>query len=541
MGAKFNLEEFGVDRVKYDAAVSYAQEAAKLKIALGRAGVFDQEWDLAFGSPDGHLAVDIAIIEFVAHGWDLARATTSKVELDPELAEVALANARDADDPVRAAGGCLRPRAGGSRGRRRPPAPGRLPRPQPGGRPQVGRARPTLPSVGRRLQEPAQAVAAEGGRGRPPGPRRRPPPAAGWPPPLDRRRLRPGRPRRRRPPRPRPRRRRPGPPPGGGAARPRRPARRRPSHWARPSSAAATASSQRPAWHAGVGEESEAEGPPHADPLGVAGVEVGSELRQLGRSRVDAGEGPAPDHGGDGDDHPEPGGPSQLDAALRLGPGLGHPASEQAWPTAAHSWTPSCQKRWSAAVGQAPPPRAAAAGRLVLVGQHRSEAQDRQGEDQGVHPQEGRLGALLPERTGDGDGVLDVAGGWRRRSPTKSSALPRAKRPAARPRASPDASPSATMRSPRLDDDLPLAADDRRLRQPGHRRQQLAGVAQAHGQLGGPVARLRRRRRDEAAVHHQGQGQPVLDPELLDGRARARRASASMSSRARPRCSSTAS
>jgi uncharacterized protein (TIGR03086 family) len=94
MGAKFNLEEFGVDRVKYDAAVSYAQEAAKLKIALGRAGVMDQEWDLAFGSPEGSLAVDIAIIEFVAHGWDIARATNSKVELDPELAEVALANAR---------------------------------------------------------------------------------------------------------------------------------------------------------------------------------------------------------------------------------------------------------------------------------------------------------------------------------------------------------------------------------------------------------------------------------------------------------------
>ena len=94
MGAKFSLEEFGVDRVKYDAAVSYAQEAAKLKIALGRPGVMDQDWDLAFGSPDGHLAVAIAIIEFVAHGWDLARATNSKVELDPELAEVALANAQ---------------------------------------------------------------------------------------------------------------------------------------------------------------------------------------------------------------------------------------------------------------------------------------------------------------------------------------------------------------------------------------------------------------------------------------------------------------
>ena len=86
--------EFGVDRVKYDAAVSYAQEAAKLKIALGRPGVMDQEWDLAFGSPDGELAAAIATIEFVTHGWDLARATNSSVDLDPELAEIALANAQ---------------------------------------------------------------------------------------------------------------------------------------------------------------------------------------------------------------------------------------------------------------------------------------------------------------------------------------------------------------------------------------------------------------------------------------------------------------
>ena len=95
MGAPFNLEEFGVDRVRYDATVSYGQEAAKLKVALGRTGVLEQEWKLAFGETPGWLAVDIAIIEFVVHGWDLAKATTSKVEFDPELSEVALANARE--------------------------------------------------------------------------------------------------------------------------------------------------------------------------------------------------------------------------------------------------------------------------------------------------------------------------------------------------------------------------------------------------------------------------------------------------------------
>jgi len=95
MGAPFNLEEFGVDRVKYDAVVSYGQEAAKLKVALGRTGVLEQEWQLSFGETPGWLAVDIAIIEFVTHGWDLAKATNTAVELDPDLAEVALANARE--------------------------------------------------------------------------------------------------------------------------------------------------------------------------------------------------------------------------------------------------------------------------------------------------------------------------------------------------------------------------------------------------------------------------------------------------------------
>jgi len=95
MGAPFNMEEFGVDRVKYDAVVSYGQESAKLKIALGRSGVLEQEWLLPFGETPGSLAVDIAIIEFVAHGWDLAKSTTSSVPLDPELSEVALTNARE--------------------------------------------------------------------------------------------------------------------------------------------------------------------------------------------------------------------------------------------------------------------------------------------------------------------------------------------------------------------------------------------------------------------------------------------------------------
>jgi len=95
MGAPFNLQDFGVDRVRYDAVVSYAQEAAKLKVALGRVGVLEQEWQLSFGETPGWLAVDIAIIEFVTHGWDLAKATNTKVELDPELSKVALANAQE--------------------------------------------------------------------------------------------------------------------------------------------------------------------------------------------------------------------------------------------------------------------------------------------------------------------------------------------------------------------------------------------------------------------------------------------------------------
>lgn len=94
-GEQFDLEEFGVDRVRYDAAASYDQEAAKLKVALGREGALDRDWSLAYGEIPGWLAVDIAVIELVTHGWDLATATNSPVELDPELSEVALANARE--------------------------------------------------------------------------------------------------------------------------------------------------------------------------------------------------------------------------------------------------------------------------------------------------------------------------------------------------------------------------------------------------------------------------------------------------------------
>ena len=108
MGAKFNLEEFGVDRVKYDATVSYAQEAAKLKIALGRAGVMDQEWKLAFGETPGWLAVDIAIIEFVTHGWDLPRPPPPR-SARPRAGRGRPGQRPGADVAVRPPGGRLRP------------------------------------------------------------------------------------------------------------------------------------------------------------------------------------------------------------------------------------------------------------------------------------------------------------------------------------------------------------------------------------------------------------------------------------------------
>ncbi|MDQ1395435.1 MAG: hypothetical protein QOG64_694 [Acidimicrobiaceae bacterium] len=93
-GEKLDVSLLQADPVGPDAAAAYNEAAASLQEALHLSGVLDQTWDLPFGLLPGTVAIGLATIETLQHGWDLAKATDRRDELDPELGEAGLEIAR---------------------------------------------------------------------------------------------------------------------------------------------------------------------------------------------------------------------------------------------------------------------------------------------------------------------------------------------------------------------------------------------------------------------------------------------------------------
>ena len=85
---------FGQDMVGTDPADSYEQGAAKLEKTVRQPGVLDGQWTMPFGATPGQIAIGIATVETIQHGWDVAKATGQKAEFDPEVMEAAMAAAQ---------------------------------------------------------------------------------------------------------------------------------------------------------------------------------------------------------------------------------------------------------------------------------------------------------------------------------------------------------------------------------------------------------------------------------------------------------------
>ena len=77
-----------------DPADSYEQGAAKLEKTVRQPGVLDGQWTMPFGATPGQIAIGIATVETIQHGWDVAKATGQKAEFDPEVMEAAMAAAQ---------------------------------------------------------------------------------------------------------------------------------------------------------------------------------------------------------------------------------------------------------------------------------------------------------------------------------------------------------------------------------------------------------------------------------------------------------------
>jgi uncharacterized protein (TIGR03086 family) len=79
-----------------DWAGAFRAGAAELRTAWQRAGDLSQEIELAIGRVPKSFVVSQQISEFAVHSWDLARATTQRVQFPAEACEAALAWAKAA-------------------------------------------------------------------------------------------------------------------------------------------------------------------------------------------------------------------------------------------------------------------------------------------------------------------------------------------------------------------------------------------------------------------------------------------------------------
>jgi uncharacterized protein (TIGR03086 family) len=93
-GEQLDMGAFSQDLVGDDPAGAYDKTAAEFREALGQPGVLEKTWNMPFGQLPGMMCAGIGTVEFVQHGWDIAKATGQQADFDPELTEAAFTTAR---------------------------------------------------------------------------------------------------------------------------------------------------------------------------------------------------------------------------------------------------------------------------------------------------------------------------------------------------------------------------------------------------------------------------------------------------------------
>lgn len=83
------------DHLGDDPVGAFRRAAAALRDAFARPGVLERTYTAPFGTGPGIALVRTRIIEQLGHGWDLARATGQPADFPADVAERALAAARD--------------------------------------------------------------------------------------------------------------------------------------------------------------------------------------------------------------------------------------------------------------------------------------------------------------------------------------------------------------------------------------------------------------------------------------------------------------
>lgn len=88
--------EPGIDHLGDDPLAAFRGAAGRLREAFGAPGALDAVYAAPFGSGPGAVLAQVRVVEILAHGWDLARATGQPAMFPDDVAERALAGARRA-------------------------------------------------------------------------------------------------------------------------------------------------------------------------------------------------------------------------------------------------------------------------------------------------------------------------------------------------------------------------------------------------------------------------------------------------------------
>jgi uncharacterized protein (TIGR03086 family) len=80
-----------VDRLGDDFRGAFARSLAEVTAVLEKPGMLERDVRTPIGPATGAFLVQMRLNEYLAHGWDIADATGQPTDLEPEIAERALA------------------------------------------------------------------------------------------------------------------------------------------------------------------------------------------------------------------------------------------------------------------------------------------------------------------------------------------------------------------------------------------------------------------------------------------------------------------